>query len=180
MQQGRFALQVEIDSAEFEQYFRAAIRRGKDLKPPLKMSGVHMVRSFALNFIEQGRPKPWKPLEPTTVAGRRGGSSKILQDTGRLKMSALTKVSPGNIYELKEDSLKMGSDLETAGIHQWGTDPYDIFPRNKKILKIPTPKGPIFRSRVYHPGIDARPFILIQDEDVKVIVDIFKKYAVGK
>lgn len=50
------------------------------------------------NFASQGGEHknnfgPWKKLSLKTIAGRRKGSSKILQDTGRLKNSFEFKAS---------------------------------------------------------------------------------------
>jgi len=71
------SLEFEVDDREFQKYMRQAIRRGKDLKPPLKRSGVVMTRSFAENFKAQGRPNRWDPLAPNTIAQRRKRSENI-------------------------------------------------------------------------------------------------------
>ena len=41
------------------------------LAVPLKKSGLIMLRSIDRNFREQGRPKKWVPLSPTTLSMRR-------------------------------------------------------------------------------------------------------------
>ena len=173
------AIRVEVDDKEFKKYMSQAIRRGKNLKPPLKRCGMVMLRSFSDNFKRGGRPKRWKRLTPNTIAGRRKQSKKVLQDTGKLRMSTLSKVAPGNIHRQGENSLVMGSNLKIAQYHQWGTKPYTIVPKNRKVLRFMTATGPAFARKVNHPGLPARPFIMIQDEDVKAFVGIFRDYVVG-
>jgi phage gpG-like protein len=139
-----------------------------------------MFRSFDLNFKRQGRPRKWKALSRNTIASRRKFSKKVLQDTGRLRMSVMARSAPGNIYKLTSDSLKMGSRMKIAGWHQWGTEPYTIVPKNKTILRFMTPGGPVFAKQVKHPGLPARPFVLIQNEDVRAMTKVFAEHVVGE
>lgn len=172
--------QMEIRDADLKRYMAEAERRGKDLKPPLKRCGIVMMRSFAMNFQQEGRPSKWKPLSPNTVAGRRKGSSRVLQDTGRLRMSLTARTASGNIYKLTPNSLVMGTNLSIAQYHQYGTKPYTITAKRAKALRIPTPDGIIFRKQVRHPGLPARPFVLIQRQDEREMVNIFADYLEGK
>ena len=48
-----------------------------------------------------------------------------------------------------------------------------------KALRIPTAGGVIFRKSVKHPGLDARVFVTIQDEDISEMVTVAKEYVVG-
>ena len=163
-------LKVTIEDKELKRSLREMELRGKNLTPFLKKAQVVMTRSFALNFKNEGRPNRWKQLSPNTVAGRRKGSKRILQDKGRLRMSTLSKSAQGNITHFSKDSLKMGSRLKIAPFHQYGTRPYTIVPRNAKALSFMTAGGRIFAKRVKHPGLNARPFVMIQREDEETLM----------
>lgn len=158
-------LQIEIQDKELKLLLKAMEGRGKDLGPYFKKVAILMTRSFAENFQREGRPRKWKKLSPNTVAGRRKGSSRILQDRGMLKLSTLSKSAPGNIRRFAKNSLTMGTRQKVAPWHQWGTKPYVIQPKSKKVLSFMTASGRVYVKRVNHPGLTARPFVVIQTED---------------
>ena len=69
------------------------------------------------------------------------------------------------------------TDHEVAPYHQFGTRPYVIRPKRPGgLLKFPV-GGEAGRGKkdwrsareVHHPGLPARPFILWQDEDVRLV-----------
>jgi len=171
-------IKMDIDARQFDDIMTKLSLRTKDLKPPLKRSGVWMHRSFAANFREEGRPR-WKSLSWNTITNRKNMSSRPLQDKGLLRQSVMTKTAQGNIYRLRNDSLTMGSNMSYAGYQQFGTVTHRILPRAKKVIKFMSgDMKPVFTRRVNHPGIPARPFVMFQDEDVKEIEGIFGDYAV--
>lgn len=174
------SLTFEIDDKAFQKYIKDAIKRGKDIRPALKQSGMIMIRSFADNFKAEGRPIKWKTLSENTVAQRRKRSSRVLQDTGRLRISTISRMSEGNIYDLKRYELKMGTSLDTGAWHQFGVKPYVISPRTAPVLAIPIPGDPIFATKFRHPGLEPRPFVLIQPEDETAIANVFADYMVGE
>lgn len=166
---------VKIDDKEFKRVIKSLIQKGKNLRPPLKRSGLYMMTSFEKNFKTGGRPKRWPPLSPNTIAKR--GESLPLMDHRRLQLSTIAKTGTGSLYHLRKDSLKMGSSLIYAAAQQYGTPPKTIIPVGKKFLKFTTElKGTVFARSVKHPGIPARPFVLFQKEDVKAITKIFSDY----
>jgi len=75
----------------------------------------------------------WTPLRPFTVFGRRMGSDRPLQNTGKLRQSFTAKVTA--------NGLTVGSNLSIAKYQNFGTRPYDIYPRNAKALAFPAPPG---------------------------------------
>jgi phage gpG-like protein len=103
------------------------------------------------NFKAEGLERKWKPLRPNTVAGRRGGSSRVLQDTGRLRQSFNSRVN-GRFVEV-------GTVDQRAAWHHFGTRPYTITPKTKKFLRFATPGGFRFARIVHHPGLPARPML---------------------
>lgn len=168
-------LKTDIKDAEFKRIIRGLEGKGKNLKPPLKRSGIWMIRSVDKNFKAGGRPHRWKELAPNTLA-KKAPKRNPLQDSGMLRLSVLSKTGKGTIYRLRKDSLKMGTNLRYASAQQYGTAPRVLIPARKRVLRFRTVDGFIYRPSVNHPGIPPRPFLLFQDEDVKAIVKIFSDY----
>jgi phage virion morphogenesis protein len=124
---------------------------------PLKAIGTYMVGSVQKNFQAQGRPQKWTPLAPSTLRGRRkgkgSGGPSILTDTARLKNSIQSKIAIS-----ADPSVSIGSNVKYARRQQEG------FPKG-------TGRG--------HAHTPARPFLVIQDEDVpamgKIVVKVLEK-----
>ncbi|PJJ96571.1 phage virion morphogenesis protein, partial [Lysobacteraceae bacterium NML75-0749] len=62
-----------------------------------------------------------------------------------------------------DDWAQLTATTEYARWHQEGTQPYIIEPKDKKALAWSGGPGP--RKRVNHPGLPARPFLGVSDED---------------
>ena len=107
-----------------------------------------------------------------TVAGRLKGRKRILQDKGLLRQSVISRSGPGNIRKFTRDSLKMGTRQKTAVWHQRGTKPYTIVPKSKKALSFMTTSGRVFAKKVNHPGLAARPFLMIQTQDEEAMTKV--------
>jgi phage gpG-like protein len=168
----------EVDDKKFQQTMTILGKRNQDTRPLLRRCQVTMIRSFLLNFRAEGRPHKWKPLSRLTVYGRRKQSSRILQDTGRLRLSATVEHAPGNVTKFRKDQLIMGSSLKQAGWLQYGTKPYIIRPRTKKALRFKVgPNMWRFATIVRHPGLPPRPFILIQQEDADEMQRLAAEFA---
>jgi phage gpG-like protein len=60
-----------------------------------------------------GRSGKWQPLAPSTIRGRRKGSSKPLQDTGRMRGS----IKPQGF----KDRAEVFTNVEYAPFHDKGT-----------------------------------------------------------
>lgn len=76
----------------------------------------------------------WRPLSPNTIAGRRKGSSAILQDTGRLRM-AFGKEIAGN--ELRVGTgVRAGTNVKYASAHEGGVSAGKINPILPKNLRV--------------------------------------------
>lgn len=118
--------------------------------------GLAFVRWVDQNFKKQGTERPWASLKPNTIAGRRkgrgSGSAQILQDTGRLKQSFAVLKDDGS-------SVTVGTNLLYAKFHHYGTQPYVIEPKAKRVLRFMTPNGFKFSRKVNHPGLPSRPLI---------------------
>jgi phage gpG-like protein len=78
------------------------------------------------NFEQEGAltGTPWQRLSANTIAGRRRGSSKILQDTGTHLRNTFT-------MKFDETEAVVGTASEIALFHEEGTKgPYEIKPKN--------------------------------------------------
>lgn len=117
------------------------------------------------NFRAGGLEQRWPPLAPSTVYGRRQGSSAPLQDTGRLRAS-FVRGRAGNIFRVSGQTVIVGSANRVATIHHRGTGPYIIRPRGA-FLAFPHPEGDatvrgrrgFVRRFVRHPGLPRRPLL---------------------
>lgn len=134
-----------------DRLFRRVGRLATDLKQtekPLKAAGVLILGSIEKNFQAGGRPARWQKLAPNTKR-RRGkkSSAKILVDTGRLKNSHSMKLTTAGVL--------VGTNVVYAKRHHFG------YP------------GGSGRGRSKTP---ARPFLMLQEEDIDNIGKIFKRH----
>jgi len=135
-------------------------------------------RNFA---TEGGMVGGWKPLSPNTLAARRSGAGRILQDTGRLRASFIPRWN--------DKQASVGSAISYSRFHEEGTGPYTIKPKGNyplrfkvaqgsgavktKILKsgkkisLTTFKGQyVFAREVHHPGLPQRRMLPQQGDPV--------------
>lgn len=144
-----------------------------NLRPCLEEIGLVVLGSIARNFKAGGRPAGW-PESHRARATKRG---KTLIDTARLKNSMTMAVGP--------TSVSVGTNVKYAAIHQFGGS------INKTVLVRPhkrlitqafgrsitprfTPvKGHAMRMKI---TIPARPFLMIQDSDHRVITRIIEDH----
>ncbi|ADY55131.1 hypothetical protein Sgly_0774 [Syntrophobotulus glycolicus DSM 8271] len=193
-------MKYEIKSDDIEpiqKKMEILLSRGLDLKPMMRTAGEIMRASAGRNFEAEGRPSRWKPLSSATkeiysgklldeysqtkgyqnakrestrkkrsqahVQARLGGR-KLLQGEGDLKKSIV-------IGEITSSSVKVGSSLPYARIHQLGGT---IKPRRKKVLMIPLGGGKFMWLKKV--TIPARPYLLFQSEDQTAIVRALDSY----
>ena len=80
--------------------------------------------------------RPWAPLKPSTLARRRHGGDRILQDTGRLK--------GGYHWLVRGDTAVVRAGVYYAAYHQFGTRTRtgrQLIPPRKMLPEHPWPKG---------------------------------------
>lgn len=135
------------------------------------------------NFQQEGKlAGGWRPLRPNTLAGRRKGSGRILQDKGLLRAS----FHP----QWDDRAAIVGSPSKIAGWQHRGTKgspetPYPIEPKKKggllrfkvatrfgvrtvvgpsgRRLTLPFAEGGfVFARRVVHPGLPSRRLLPLQ------------------
>ena len=132
------------------------------------------------NFQQEGKlAGGWKALRPNTLAGRRKGSGRILQDMGLMRASFLPAWD--------DQKAVVGSADPKSLWHEKGTKPYPIDPKKPggllwfnvatrfgirtKILKsgrrltLPFAEGHLISTRhVDHPGLPSRRLLPRESE----------------
>ncbi|MBN2734728.1 MAG: hypothetical protein JXQ82_07730 [Methanomicrobiaceae archaeon] len=126
-----------------------------------------------LDMMHEQYPE-WPSLSASTMAQK--GSKKAWIDTGELWEQITYRVTTGNI----DSKIEIGIfDHDKGLIARWlefGTDPYVILPKNKKVLSWKDKGGKRhIAKQVNHPGIPERPlFRLVFDlekENVEQLIN---------
>ncbi len=128
--------------------------RTRDLSEPMNAIGVYIVKRSRERFEKSG--PGWPPLSQRTLVRRRKGSGKPLLDTGRLRAS-IGNVNRGGIFEIDERSVRVGTNVIYAAIHNFGGR----------------------AGRGHRVEIPARPFLYVEDKDIDVFKEIILKYLLG-
>jgi phage gpG-like protein len=181
--------------AQVSDDLKALVRRVEDITPVLGQFGVHMIRSIQKNFDVGGRPR-WKPWAASTAINEAGGvrlksgkvsasrrrtararTGKVLYDTGRLANSVTASVTGRR-------TLLLGSNVVYAAIHHFGGTIRvpEIVPRRAGALRWYSAGGaPIFakRARPHTVLIPARPWLVVQDEDLEILTGMVERHVVG-
>jgi phage virion morphogenesis protein len=157
-------IDITIDDREIQAALNRMQKASMDLKPAFQEIGELLLLSVKRNFEEEGRPSHWKKSRRAAA-----DSGQTLSDKGTLRNSFS--------YEATGQSLRVGTNIRYAAIHQFGgrTRAHTITAKKGKALAIP---GIGFRKSVQHPGsqMPARPFLMIQDEDQKGILNILRRH----
>lgn len=123
----------------------------RHVERPLRAAGVYMLGSIEKNFRAQGRPQKWQGLADSTLRrrrkGRGRGSARILIDTAAMKNAIGFRVNT--------EGVEVGLTKAQARRQHFG------YP------------GGSGRGRARTP---ARPFLLLQQEDIPAIGEIFKRH----
>lgn len=159
-------LTITVDDTQVQRWFGELIRRGSDMSGLMVEIGENLLRTtqsrFSLGISPDG--VAWAPV-------KRGG--KPLLVTGRMR----DDISPSS----GPDWVELSAHAKQARWHQEGTDPYVILPKNGKALAFGPPAsrlagknkgkvGPAYVvKKVNHPGLVARPFLGVSDEDGQLI-----------
>lgn len=156
---------LHLDTDQAERWFGNLVRRGSDLSGLMAQIGEDLTESTQARFDTGVGPDgiAWQPLAD-------GSGRTPLNDTRRTR---------DGIHPLSGvDWVEIRADSKQARWHQEGTSPYVIEAKNGKALYWPgmqmrTSKsgkeGPAFVRKVNHPGLPARPFMGVSEEDGNAI-----------
>ena len=167
------SVEVHVDTSAAQRAL-ATIQRGVDNRAYLDLVGQRVLNWVDLNFREHGSEHPWKPLSPNTIASRRGsgrGGVQPLRDTGRLAQSFTARRSG--------DSITVGTQDQKAQWHHLGTRPYTIMPKRRGgVLRFTIAgRGVLYRTRVRHPGLPARPLLPSQRLAEELALQVLQTYV---
>jgi phage virion morphogenesis protein len=150
--------------------------------PMLKIAGQVMKSSIERTFRDQGSPAgSWAPLAASTLKRGKGGAGrKILIQSARLKNS----VTDDTNYSISGNTLKIGSNLVYAAIHQFGGFAGRSVPSNRTLKRDITNEARGFHGpRNQHgyfgfrrPFIPARPYLVFRPEDPQRITEAIERY----
>lgn len=157
-------LTITVESAAVQRAFDRMIRLGRDPSPMMAEIAEHLLESTQRRFQTSTGPdgRPWAALKD-------GSGRKPLLKSGTLR----DQIIPGH----GRDFAEIVASARYAKWHQEGTDPYTILPGSKKALSWPGGSHPV--KKVNHPGLPARPFIGLSDEDNAAIEAIALAYLDG-
>jgi len=160
------------------------IRRAGDLRPAMNEIGEIVQASVIRNFDEGGRPRRWKRLSPATIEARKKRNKwpgQILVRTGNLKR--IHYMATKNRVEVSPSAQAS----KYAAVHQFGARAGSfgtVTARVKGHLRNIRGKqvrvaAHTRRMRLPWGDIPARPFMLVQDEDVADMAEAISDYLTG-
>lgn len=136
----------------------------RSFRVPLKrMIKEVVIPSIRTNFITSGRPA-WQPLEQKTIQrkSKKGQSAQPLIASGRL----IRKMGQLNIWHIDTEKamiLDLPADVWYGKVHQAGLG---STARTVSVKNISTGKVETFQEADEGGGIPARPFVMVQPEDI--------------
>lgn len=160
--------------------------QGWNPKIPLKVARViNLAADIIVQDIKEGitkhsrdiHNKPFKKLSPNTIASKRkkGYSNKPLLAEGKMKEVYVRKRADNQklvaVVGINKRDRKVAS-----GVHQQGTKPYSIRPKNEKgFLKFDTTSGTVYAKEVRHPGVPKREWFGVSKRAEKKCVKLARK-----
>lgn len=152
-------------------------RAGAALNPQamLKVMAQRLVAYIAEQFESDGQGR-WAPLAESTVAKRRLGSNRPLQNTGEYRKSWTGQRAPNDPPVDTDDRSYVRVGTEMHPIAEWmeyGTPPRFIAAQNKMVLAARLAQGGfmVFGRSVNHPGSPARPVLPSNAEAYRMLSD---------
>lgn len=162
-------INATIDDHKFDALIEVMNDHAVHLKPVLAAVGNLAVKSVKQNFRVGGRPNRW--AEPEKAKG------KPMIGSGVLMRSINYKVD----NDESGVTIMTGKQKYAAILHFGGKTPaHEIRPKNKSALSFTWKGVPVIYGKVNHPGslFKPRPYMLLQDEDIKVIENMMIQHIV--
>jgi len=152
---------IHVDDGAAQAWFGRLLNRGEHLGGLMKKVGELLTESTQQRFADSVGPDgiAWEPL--ADGSGRRP--------------LVKTEAMRDDIFPTSgEDWVEISATAKQARYHQFGTDPYVILAKPGKALSWPGLPSRVNKAgktvpgavkKVNHPGLPARPFIGLSDDD---------------
>jgi phage gpG-like protein len=133
-----------------------------------------VIPSIKENFAVGGRP-PWAPLEASTVQQKRGNTQPLVR-TGKLRRN-MGYMSIWHIDAEKAFIADLPPRIWYGKVHQAGAT-FSSHSKAFKAVHISYLGRPLGRPDKASSGgvIPARPFVVVQPEDVQAIEEVFERW----
>lgn len=157
----RYPLDILIDDRGFNAWLESMKGRLHDMEMPMQIIGDQVVKSVRENFLQGGRPEAWHEWADATVLGRL--RAKDFKKKGGLTAKASRREASRKIL--------IGSGMRGGlmdSIHAFDVDDggVSIGPDNRPYARIHQLGGMAGRNKSVE--IPARPYLVVQDEDVEM------------
>lgn len=145
-------------------------RLNGNLTPLMQAIGEMLVSSTKQRFVDEESPSgvSWATLAGSTIQAKNGRTGILKSGYGGGLMDSIHAQADNN-------SVIVGTDKVYGKYHQTGTAPYEIRPKEKKALKF----NGRFAKVVHHPGLPARPFLGLSEQDKSDIGDLINDFLAG-
>lgn len=185
---------IDFNADHLIRALEAVRRRTEEPRGMLESVGETLLNTNSERHAKGLDPEgnPWKPLAASTIgneiwkkqsARNREGNSKrgpmmSLKVAQNVRGSRQPLLSSGEMllrsyhYQVHNDTLHLGFNIDRAIWHHDGTRPYTITPRKAKALSF----GGVAVKRVHHPGLPARRLIGFPDTDQHAAADTVEDY----
>lgn len=169
---------VLVDDQQVQAFLGGLKGRLGNLRPLNKAIAEALTQSTKARFLTARAPDgtPWKPLAESTRRLKKGPG--ILRESEELYASI--------VPSWDDTSAGISSDRIYGLWHQQGTKPYVIRAKPGKALRLPgLAQGPatkegegamLYRREVNHPGLPARRFFGISEQDRTEIIALGEDY----
>lgn len=163
------AITIDVDAKPVADILKRIKNRMGSMRPALENVGEIILESVRDNFELGGRPA-WKPLSDRTLLTKK--NDKILENKGWAG-GLLGSIQP----DVGDDYVMVGTDKEYAAVHQFGmTGSVNVKAHTRVIKKafgktLPSPVTVSVRAHSVSMDVPARPFLMIQSNDMVRILD---------
>jgi phage gpG-like protein len=177
-------IEIRIDLNELKKLggdLQGISDRAQDFTIPMKVISTVLVTSIAENFQAGGRPDPWQELSDATLLAKAPKTAPLI-DSGDLFDSIRGDSGP--------DFASASTDRIYARIQQLGgtIDQMVDVPAHERMISqafgkpLDKPRKVQVRAheRHMHVEIPARPFMVVQDEDLETFGKAIVDYLMGE
>jgi len=167
----KYPLSCKIDDKGFNAWLKERRDRISNMRPAMITLGDLIVKSVRQNFEESGRPDKWEKLSDATTNGSL--RAKDYKANGKLRVGAQRKIASRKILI----GLGMRSGLMDSIHYDADSEGVSIGPDNRPYARIHQLGGMAGRGKKIK--IPARPYLMMQDEDLETAKAVVTKHILS-